>query len=794
MNIAKNYISICVVALFLQFSFSQSIAVSNISEYKTAIKSVANGGTIILKNGVWKDVELHAYGNGTKENPIIVKAETPGKVIFTGDSQLNIYGTFVTVSGFWFNGVKTSNKHIVEFRKNSKEFANNCRFTNSTISYCTVTDDSIKDHWIDIWGKNNRVDHNNITGKTSAGTTVVVWLKGEEHIENNHLIDHNFFGPRPELGENGGETIRIGTSTNSLKSSKTTVQYNTFKQCNGETEIISNKSGDNIFRGNLFLESEGTLTLRHGNNALVEDNVFLGNNKRRTGGVRIINADHTVRNNLFVGLTGDGLRSPISVMNGVPNSPLNRYSQVKNVDIQNNTIINCGPVTFGAGKSDELSLPPKDVVFANNLLTNTTGKLISEYDDSIRGISFSGNIVDSDAPVDGNFTKTVIDWTMLKSLPMPTENNPILKNVKKTPKSPTQDITNSDRETYVAGAFNLGNTKFPKALVMKTGPGWKPNIVAPAPEPKDLTIAPGNGRLRKAASKARDGDIIKLTEGIYVFDKSLKISGKITILGAEDGGTIIKMKDDIEKPFSYFIRINEGASLTMKNVTIDAQHSRPAKYALVSPDKMQSGLYSIYAENCTFKNFTNTNGGSIYKAYKGTIAENLSFIGCKFLSSYRGLNLSYDKDLGKFSAKSITIDNSVFKDIEEFAVNYIRNTPDTNIPGGKLIVTNSIFDKVANNEKGKILRTNGLHEVTIKNSVFQNSYKANQPINLKGSKNIINNCLFDSAGFPKISKGAKELNLLYKNPKWEDKENYIPSEKSPLLKEKNGIARIGLKQ
>ena len=173
----------------------------------------------------------------------------------------------------------------------------------------------------------------------------------------------------------------------------------------------------------------------------------------------------------------------------------------------------------------------------------------------------------------------------------------------------------------------------------------------------------------------------------------------------------------------------------------------------------------------------------------------MSFIGCTFSDSYRGLNLSYDKDnLGKYNAKSITIDNCVFKNIDEFAINYVRTTPDINIEGGRLLVTNSIFDKVNNEEKGKAIRNNGIHEVTIKNSVFQKSYKTTQPINLQGSKNTISNCLFDDNGLVKTSKGATEENILYKSPKWEDKENYIPSKKSPLLKEKNGIERIGLKQ
>ena len=104
---------------------------------------------------------------------------------------------------------------------------------------------------------------------------------------------------------------------------------NYFEHCNGETEIISNKSGENIFQYNTFFESEGTLTLRHGNRATVRGNFFFGNDKPNTGGVRIIGEDHKVYNNYFDGLRGTGNRSTITLMNGVSDSPLNRYFQVK---------------------------------------------------------------------------------------------------------------------------------------------------------------------------------------------------------------------------------------------------------------------------------------------------------------------------------------------------------------------------------------------------------------------------------------------------------------------------------
>ncbi len=787
---------LCFISAFLLLHSlpAQDIKVSNIDEYNQALTQVKNGGTIILKNGEWKDTDLLAHGEGTKENPIIIKAETPGEVILTGDSSLSIYGSYVIVSGLWFKDGHSTKKHVVQFRKNSKEFANHCRLTNSTISYFDVADDNIKNHWVDLWGKNNRVDHNNFTGKSSAGTTLVVWLKGEEHIENNHQIDHNYFGFRPDLGENGGETIRIGTSQNSMKSSKTIVESNTFKSCNGEIEIISNKSGDNIYRNNLFIESKGTLTLRHGNNALVENNVFLGNNVPQTGGIRVINEGHIIRNNLLIGLAGNDYRGPIVLMNGVPNSPLNRYHQVKHVDIQNNTIINCGPMTFGAGKSDELSLPPMQTVFANNVITNTTGGKILEISDRVDGITFSGNIVDSEAVVNANyFTKTTIDWTLLKSLPMPTENNPVLKSVTSTSKSPTQDITNTERTPYVAGAFNLNNTKVPRALIARTGPGWKPNIVAPITKAEDLIIEPGIGTLSKVFSKAKDGDVITLKEGVYEFTKSLKVSKSITVVGSTTGQTLFKMQDGIEKPFSYFIRINEGGALTLKHIIFDAAHNSPPKYAIVSPNKMESITYALNVENCTFQNFTTQNGGSIFKAYEGTLASSLSFKNSTFKDSYRGLNLSYDKDnFGKYNALELEIDNCIFKNIEEFAINYIRSIPDPSIEGGKLQIINSIFDQVANEEKGRSVISNGIHEVLIKNSVFINSYKSQNPVNLKGTNNVITNCLFDDNGYPKTSKGAKEVNLIFKNPKWEDSNNYIPSKKSPLLKANNDTALIGL--
>ncbi len=795
MNTLKYLTIVCIV--LIQNLGAQNVQVANIIEFNEAIKNAIPGTTIILKNGEWRDVYLNINGLGTEDNPITITAETAGEVVLTGDSYVTISGKFVVVSGLWFKDGNPTSKSIISFRKDTKNAAYNCRLTNCTISNYNPANKSIENHWVDLWGKNNRVDHNNFTGKVNGGTTLVVWLKGNENIENYHQIDHNFFGKRPDLGENGGETIRIGTSENSMKSSKTIVEFNTFKNCDGEIEIISNKSGDNIFRNNLFIESEGTLTLRHGNNALVENNVFIGNNNPKVGGIRIINEGHVIQNNFLINISGSDYRGPIVFMNGVPNSPLNRYNQVKNVLVQNNTLLNCSPIIISAGKDAEKTLDPINSVFANNLISNTNGSQIISDFGSANGITFYGNIVDSEVNINPlQFTKATLDWELLRGLPMPTSINDILKTAKRTERSPDFDITNSKRVEFVAGAFNLGNTIFPAAITSKNGPSWNPIIEEKSQiiVPTTIHVEPGIETIGKALKQVGSKGTLVLSPGVYFVEKPMKINGNITIKGNQEKGEIIlKEGVNIEKELSYFLRINEGSRLQLENLTFDGNSKTYVKYALVSPAENINEKYNLFVDNCIFKNFSNTSGGAVFKAYIGTLADTISIKNSQIIDSYRGFNLSSEKDLlGKYNAEVIIFFNTLFKKMEEYAINYTKIDINQNINGGQLVVDHCIFSDVFNTEKGYILKSKGISSVKIKNSVFENSYEIKTPLSLSGTSNTIQNCLIYDSGVLKISDNASSLNILYQNPKWEDHKLFIPGKKSPLLKENNSFDRIGL--
>lgn len=393
-----------IIALKISNTFGTTTIVTNIAEFNSVVYSATPGDTIVLSNGTWTNEILYFHTNGTKENPIVLTAETPGDVILNGSSRIQIYGSYLEVHNLDFNGGAIDEGYaVVSFRRGSDQYADHCRLTNCRILNYNPSSDTIAYKWVSIFGNNNRVDHCHFGGKNHEGALLVVWLNG---TANYHQIDNNYFSDIPRLGRNGGETIRIGTSTNSMSESRTIVEYNLFEACDGELEIISNKSCFNIYRYNTFRNNDGVLTLRHGNDCEVYSNFFFGTAGKSCGGVRIIGERHKIYNNYFQGLEGTTYRAAISMMNGVPDSPLYRYFQVIDAEVVHNTIVSCKQAfAFGAGSSDELSLPPLNCIIANNVADKLTGSDPINYIDTPINISYHSNYIFS---VDVNIIDTGI--------------------------------------------------------------------------------------------------------------------------------------------------------------------------------------------------------------------------------------------------------------------------------------------------------------------------------------------------------------------------------------------------
>lgn len=372
-------------------SAGNKVTVSTVAELHTAFASALPGDTIVMANGTWRDADIVFQANGKSGLPITLVAETPGEVILTGTSRLRFVGEYLVVDGLWFKDGALESGHVIQFRRDSSFLSRHCRLTNTAITDYNPPSDTTEYKWISLFGTNNRVDHCFVSGKNHDGATVVVWVGDGP---NDHRIDHNYFADRPVLGRNGGETLRVGTSSVSMTISRTVVEHNLFERCDGEIEIISSKSGENVYRHNTFRSSKGMLTLRHGNANIVAGNFFLGQDLSSTGGVRIIGEDHLVVNNYFERLQGTGGRSALVLVDGVPDSPLSGYFQVKRATVAFNTFVDCkATIEIGNGKgSSGRLLPPLDVTFANNLARGTgEWSLVNVVDQPIN-MKWEGNV------------------------------------------------------------------------------------------------------------------------------------------------------------------------------------------------------------------------------------------------------------------------------------------------------------------------------------------------------------------------------------------------------------------
>lgn len=372
---------------------------------RKAVEESQPGDHVVLAPGEWRDVDLILSGRGEPGKPIAIRAAEPDKTVITGASRVRLAGEHLAVSGLWLRNLTGTGADWLEFRLDSKRRANHCRLTD-----CALTEDAGaapregENRWIGLYGEDNQIDRCHVAGKKNRGATLVVWLGTLD--PGGHRILRNAFDGRLRLGENGGETLRIGDSKTSMRRAGCLVEGNVFRRCDGETECISNKSCGNVYRGNWFIETQGTLTLRHGNDCVVEGNVFLGGLRGQTGGIRLIGEGHRVTGNQLRDLEGDGFRSAICLVNGIPDSPDNGYHQVRRAVIEDNTLVNCKEsLLIGHHDAERATLAPSGCRFEGNRIRPREGRPAVRMERPATGTVWAGNAhegtLEGMAPVEG---------------------------------------------------------------------------------------------------------------------------------------------------------------------------------------------------------------------------------------------------------------------------------------------------------------------------------------------------------------------------------------------------------
>ena len=436
----EYFVKTCIFAIILFCNYNVFCQITyNIDDPEdlTALSAIlAAGDTVILADGTYTSDERIKFSptTGTAGSPIIFKSATPGGVKFTGGLQMNIGGDYVVVDGFhWQGGYGASN--FIQFRDGSV-YANHSTIQNCAIDGLALSPDDIADdgttsitkhRWIVLYGTYNTVINCSFMNKESAGALILVELEynalPDDGLTNTrcdivgHTISNNYFYKYAKIDaslSNAGdsETIRLGTSEYQNVDSNTTVSNNYFVEADGENEIITNKSKNNIYTNNTFRRCRGSLVLRHGSNAKVDGNYFLGEDVDGTGGIRITDSNHTITNNYIQdcitvldqakwnnGITFIGGGDSAAVVCTIT-SVSNGYQKSENITVSNNSIVNTNAPLFY--NTDKGATDPTGTV-SNNLIyfadTSTpryseviTGNTATSYADMGTALTYTGNV------------------------------------------------------------------------------------------------------------------------------------------------------------------------------------------------------------------------------------------------------------------------------------------------------------------------------------------------------------------------------------------------------------------
>ncbi|MBZ4188724.1 polysaccharide lyase 6 family protein [Niabella beijingensis] len=704
-----------------------TILVHTVDELKQQRSLVQPGDTVLLADKEWRDAVLDLEMDGTKEQPVVVRPQTMGKAVFTGRSAIRIGGQYLLVSGLYFKNGSTPGNAVIEFRTPGGKLANNSRVTQCVIENYSQPGRFTADVWVVLWGKRNRVDHCIFKDKLNAGPVLIVELNDERSQHNEHLVDSNYFAGRQRFGANGGETIRIGVSRYSLTASRTQIRANYFERCNGEVEIVSVKSGENKISNNTFFECEGSVVLRHGAGNVVSNNIFLGNNKPFTGGVRIINPGHTVTNNLFKELKGTGFRSALAVMNGVPNSLINRYFQVTDVAISHNTFISCSSPLFGAGKDAERTLSPQRTRFTGNLIVGAEGALYEDANDD-KGIQFRDNGVAGTRRAtypQGFRAVGVADHVLGKLHVKLNEKYGVL---------PDQ-----------LSEMNAGNT----------GAGWyRPEPMQAVRPPRVFTISPRDiPGLDQILQQMHPNDTLMLGEGgIYRLCRPIAVDKPLAVVAAPGLSSRPVLVNGCDKSMTAHVVIENGGALFIKGIAFDGAYESfgAVTAGIRSSEKPMNRHYKLHIDDCAFYNF-NESSHAGFAGTKSTYADSILITNSLFRNiSGTAVNLAEEKeDKGYYGAEYLVVKNTVFTNILGSAINVYRGGNDESTTGPFATIDHCTFNEVENREQGTAVRLAGVQYARITNSNFVNSGSGGRVIEFREFRNDplwVDHCNFYNCG------------------------------------------------
>ena len=735
------------------------------SELNEAISNAQPGDVIIMASGTWTDAKIKFYGNGTEKKPITLKAEKAGETRIEGQSYLQLGGEYLVVEGLHFENGYSPIESVIRYQIGKDSTAFHSRVTQCVVKDFNKPSRLTNDRWISFFGRHNTMDFCYIAGKANDGETMRIFQGGNKHQFNHHQITHNYFGPRPRKGGPRGETIRVGDSSSSMTPGYVNISHNYFDRCNGEVEVISDKTNFNTFKNNIFYKCEGSLVMRHSDFTTVDGNMFIGGDESDFyGGIRVINSGHWIMNNYFYKINGYEFRSPLALMNGIPKSPLNRYKQVTDVVVAYNTWVDCkSPFQVGVGqnmasvdvlpKSEIRSAQPIRTLVANNIIYN------EQPDDSpvvnhhrIDGVEFINNLIDNGGTpftslgsLDNQEIEMakINDWLLapmgmerLDSTYQGFEFERIENDLLGNPRSNNKPGAIADLSA--AKSFNLAKDKY--------GPSWFD--ANPSKTKSTIHTAASYDELVVKLNEAKSGDVVEITSDAITITSSLKIDKNITVR-AKQGTTNLTYAGNAMTPA---FELNPGGELNLENINL---MGKSGQLSFAPLEENMSSAYKLNIANCTIDGFD-----YILKASKGSFADSLNMTNTTFQNCANGFVLAAEKK-GDYNAEMVTFSGCTFNNVAQNVIHFYRGGYDESTIGGYLKLNNNTFTSCGAKEKSSVLiKTRGIINVLIKGNKFTNNRVSYVAILWGAKNNLHSENTLSNSGIIKVEEQQK-LELLY---------------------------------
>jgi poly(beta-D-mannuronate) lyase len=407
-------------------------------------------------------------------------------------------------------------------------------------------------------------------------------------------------------------------------------------------------------------------------------------------------------------------------MNGVPNSPINRYHQVEDAVIENNSIIASDHIELAAGADEERAAPPLRTVFRNNLIYNEDESNNIAVHADIGGIEFVGNVLYkvADSAVKVGFSS----------------QNVVLEKAANGLLYPHAIDVGVSRTLQVVDKATTGTMWYPK----------------PGPDNRFFdtgartVVGTGSDALVKAISNAQPGDIIELSPGRHRTERVLIINKPLTLRSADPGN-----KASIEFERSALFEIADGGSLKLVGVDISGKAAPDAAGNTVIRTSRYSMLnnYVLLVDGVEVSDLNTNHSFNFFTVAKHTFANRIQVSGSTFRNitgHVLFMNRESD-DLGIYNGEYVSITSSAFSNIEGTVADVYRGGTDESTFGPHFELSGSSLQSVGKGKRNKTHASVSLHGVQVI-SIHDNVFNNSQPVRV-----------VKTAGEPVVTFGENQL-------------------------------------